>query len=82
MLTVKQSGLTIEEENGNVIFHGAEVLKGEKSEWGVSHGIMIEEFYRSLAENRPFIGDCHTGLNAVRIVNAIQHSRGKKIKIS
>ena len=30
VLTVKQSGLTIEEENGNVIFHGAEVLPRQR----------------------------------------------------
>lgn len=80
-LTIKQSGLTIEEEDGNVIHHSAEVITGEKSEWGISHGVMIEEFYASMAENRRFVGDCHTGLAAVKIVNAIQHSRGKKIRI-
>ena len=82
VLTIKQSGLTIETSDGQTIFHGAKVLTGEKSEWGISHGVMIEEFYRSLIENRPFIGDCHTGLAAVRIVNAIQHSHGKKIVIA
>lgn len=78
-MTVRQSGLTIVEENGNTIVHKAEVLTGEKSEWGVSHGLLINEFYSSLLDNRPFICDCHTGLDAVKIVNAIQHSRGKKI---
>ncbi len=81
VMTIRQSGLTIVEEDGNTIFHPAEVLTGEKSEWGVSHGLLINEFYRSLSENTPFIADCHTGLAAVSIVNAIQHSKGRTIKI-
>jgi len=80
-LTVRQSGLTIEEEDGNVIFHPAETLKGEKSEWGVSHGILIHEFHKSIIENTQFICDCHTALAATEIVNAIQHSKGKFIKL-
>ena len=81
VMTVRQSGLTIVEEDGNTIFHPAEVLTGEKSEWGVSHGLLINEFYRSLQNGTPFIADCHTGLAAVSIVNAIQHSKGRTIKI-
>ena len=80
-MTVRQSGLTIVEEDGNTIFHPAEVLTGEKSEWGVSHGLLINEFYRSVINKTPFIADCHTGLAAVSIVNAIQHSKGRVIKI-
>ena len=81
VMQVRQSGLTIVEEDGNTIFHPAEVLTGEKSEWGVSHGILINEFYKSLVNGTPFIADCHTGLAAVSIVNAIQHSKGRYIKI-
>lgn len=81
VLTVKQSGLTIEEKDGEIVFHKAETLKGEKSEWGISHGLLINEFYKSIIFNTPFIADCHTGLAAVEIVNAIQHSKGKFIKI-
>lgn len=81
VMTVRQSGLTIVEEDGNTIFHPAEVLTGEKSEWGVSHGLLINEFYKSVINKTPFIADCHTGLAAVSIVNAIQHSKGRVIKI-
>ena len=81
VMTVRQSGLTIVEDDGNTIFHPAEVLTGEKSEWGVSHGLLINEFYRSIVNKTPFIADCHTGLAAVSIVNAIQHSKGRVIKI-
>ena len=81
VMTVRQSGLTIVEGDGNTIFHPAEVLTGEKSEWGVSHGLLIDEFYRSLQDGTPFVADCHTGLAAVSMVNAIQHSKGKPIRI-
>jgi UDP-N-acetyl-2-amino-2-deoxyglucuronate dehydrogenase len=81
VMTVRQSGLTIVEEDGNTIFHEAKVLTGEKSEWGISHGLLIDEFYKSLRDGTPFIADCHTGLAAVSMVNAIQHSKGKFIKI-
>ena len=80
-LIVKQSGLTVEEEDGNVIFHGAETLKGEKSEWGVSHALLINSFYRHLIYGEPFVADCHTGLAAVRIVSAAQHSKGRFITV-
>ncbi len=81
-LEVKQSGLLIEEEDGKTIFHEAETLKGEKSEWGVSHGLLINEFYKSIIENKPFMADGKTGLHAVEIVQAIQHSKGKEIKLT
>lgn len=81
VMMVRQSGLTIVEDDGNTIFHPAEVLTGEKSEWGVSHGVLIDEFYKSIINKTPFVCDCHTGLAAVSIVNAIQHSKGKIIKI-
>ena len=81
VITVRQSGLTIVEEDGNTIFHPATVLTGEKSEWGVSHGLLIDRFYEALIDGTPFVGDCHTALAAVSIVNAIQHSKGRLIKV-
>ena len=81
VMTVRQSGLSVVEEDGNTIFHRAEVLTGEKSEWGVSHGLMIDAFYESLTNRTPYIGDCHSALAAVSMVNAIQHSKGKTIRI-
>lgn len=79
-LTIKQCGLTLEKD-GVVETFPCEVAKGEKSEWGLSHGLLIEEFYTSLQTNSPFICDAHTGLRAVQIVQAIQHSQGKFITI-
>lgn len=80
LLTVKQSGLTIV-CNGKEEIHACEVAQGEKSEWGLSHGLLIEAFYDSLSMGTPFICDARTGLHAVEIVNAIQHSKGKFIRI-
>lgn len=81
VLTVRQSGLTIVEEDGNTLFHPATVLTGEKSEWGISHGLLIDCFYESLLNGTSFVGDCHTALAAVSMVNAIQHSKGRSIRI-
>lgn len=81
-LNVNQGGLRIEEEGGNVIFHKAETLTGYKSEWGVSHGALINEYYRTLLSGEKFIADAETGLAAVRIVGAIQHSKGKIMRIA
>lgn len=80
-LEVKQSGLLIEEDGGESVFHPSQTISGYKSEWGISHGIMINEFYKSILNDTPYICDAHTGLAAVEIVNAIEHSNGKFIKI-
>ncbi len=80
-LTVKQSGLIIEKSDGTLEVHKAEVATGEKSEWGLSHGLLIKEFYHSLQENTPFICDAQTGLAAIEMVQAIQHSKGRMLKI-
>jgi len=57
------------------------VATGEKSEWGLSHGKLIDQFYESLTAQTPFICDGETGYPAVAIVNAIQHSKGKLVSI-
>jgi predicted dehydrogenase len=80
-LTVKQSGLLIERKEGGMEIHKAEVATGEKSEWGISHGLLIDEFYMSLRNNTFFICDAETGLASIEIVQAIQHSHGRMITI-
>ncbi len=80
-LTVKQSGLTIEHD-GLMEFHASEVATGEKSEWGLSHGLLIDEFYRTLSTGEPFVCDAHTGLAAIKLVQAIQHSKGRRIQLA
>lgn len=81
-LNVSQAGLEIKEKSGERIFHAAKTLTGEKSEWGISHGVLINEFYKSIINDTPFISDCHTAFAATKIVNAIQHSKGKFIKVA
>ena len=80
-LTVKQSGLVIEEEDGTERRFDCKVATGEKSEWGLSHGLLIDAFYRALEAGSPFIADAHTALAAVEMVQAIQHSKGRSIEI-
>ncbi|MDL2228842.1 Gfo/Idh/MocA family oxidoreductase [Treponema sp. OttesenSCG-928-L16] len=80
VLTVKQSGLLIETKTGNE-FHPAETATGEKSEWGLSHGKLIRGFYSALLSGTPFPVDGESALNSVKIINAMQHSRGKMIVI-
>lgn len=79
-LVVKQSGLLIQTSQGEE-WHPCETAQGEKSEWGLSHGKLIDSFHRSILDGTPFICDCRTGLAAVKIVNAIQHSHGKRMII-
>lgn len=78
-LTVEQAGLTIELPDGGKIVHASEVAHGEKSEWGLSHGRMIEAFYQSILEGRPAPVDAVAALEAVKLVNAIQYSKGREV---
>lgn len=78
-LTVEQAGLTIDTEDGGHVVHASEVAHGEKSEWGLSHGRMIEAFYRSILQGTPAPVDGRAALEAVKIVNAIQYSKGKEV---
>lgn len=80
-LLVQQRGLTITHEDGKREFFEAETLTGEKSEWGVSHSLLINEFYRSILEDKPFIADAKTALRTTDIVNAIHNSNGRFIKV-
>lgn len=80
-LKVQQRGLTIVHEDGKSEFFEAETISGEKSEWGVSHGVLIREFYRSILEKRDFIADAKTALRTTDIVNAIHNSNGRFIRV-
>ena len=78
VLTVKQSGLGIATAAGEE-FHPCETAVGEKSEWGLSHGKLIRAFYESIVSGTPFPVDGKSAIRAIRIINAMQHSRGKII---
>ncbi|MFA7118653.1 MAG: Gfo/Idh/MocA family oxidoreductase [Sphaerochaetaceae bacterium] len=79
-LLVSQKGLTITTTEGSS-FIPSEVATGEKSEWGLSHGRLIEAFYTAVATNKPFLVDGTAALEAVKIIQALQYSKGKTVKV-
>ena len=78
-LTIEQGSLTVAMPDGGTIVHTSAVAHGEKSEWGLSHGRMIEAFYRSVLDGTPVPVDAESALEAVKIVNAIQYSKGREV---
>jgi predicted dehydrogenase len=79
-LKIEQKGLEIQSE-GNREFFPFEVAAGEKSEWGLSHGRLIESFYTSVLEDKPVLVDVFSALESVKIISAIQHSKGKTVRL-
>lgn len=79
-LVITQHSLSIT-HNQETTVHAFDKASGYKSEWGLSHGVLIDEFYRSLKEDRPFMCDGSNGLAAIKIVQAIQHSNGRIMRI-
>lgn len=48
----------------------------DKSYWGNCHSIIIEDFYASIAEGRPFAVDGHEGIRALRVIDGIYKASG------
>jgi len=80
LMTVEQQGLTIVHD-GVTEVHNSEVATGEKSEWGLSHGRMIEAFYHSILDGTNPPVDGRAALEAVKIIAAIQYSKGKVVQL-
>lgn len=49
----------------------SQTAEGAKSYWGISHGLLIEDFYRHIRENRPFWLNAEEGSRALDIVHGI-----------
>lgn len=81
VVTVEQQGLTVDTSDGRHVFTPAETAHGEKSEWGLSHGRMIEAFYTAVREDKPVPVDGLAALEAVKIIAAIQYSKGKTVQL-
>ncbi len=79
-LTIEQKGLEVKTDSG-VQYFESEVATGEKSEWGLSHGRIIEAFYDAVRDKRPVPVDGRAALEAVKIIEAIQHSKGKTVPV-
>ena len=77
-LKIEQKGLEIVRD-GKQEFFPSEVATGEKSEWGLSHGRLIESFYSSVIEDKPVFVDAVSAMESVKMISAIQHSKGKTI---
>ncbi|GGO09680.1 Gfo/Idh/MocA family protein [Saccharibacillus kuerlensis] len=60
-------------ENGEEteICRPSQIAEGVKSYWGVSHGLLIRDFYHHVRENRPFWLDAEEGSRALQIVYGI-----------
>ncbi|HZK28175.1 MAG TPA: Gfo/Idh/MocA family oxidoreductase [Thermoclostridium sp.] len=68
-------------ENEKINDIKCDVIKGEKSEWGVSHGRLIQDFYDCIRNQKPFFIDGQSAINAILIVDAIKRSNGMPIDI-
>lgn len=68
-------------ENEKINDVQCDVIEGEKSEWGVSHGRLIQHFYDCIRDQKPFFIDGQSAINAILIVDAIKRSNGKPIEI-
>jgi UDP-N-acetyl-2-amino-2-deoxyglucuronate dehydrogenase len=47
------------------------VGSGEKAYWGVSHGLLIDDFYRQVRAGQPFWIDAREALKTLRIITAV-----------
>ncbi|MCF0262080.1 MAG: Gfo/Idh/MocA family oxidoreductase, partial [Sphaerochaetaceae bacterium] len=81
-MLLDQTRVFIKTSDGQEKDQRFEAAQGYKSEWGLSHGKLIGLFYDSLETGKPFICDAKTGVQTIRIVNALQHSNGHEITIA
>ncbi|AEV29588.1 putative dehydrogenase [Sphaerochaeta pleomorpha str. Grapes] len=79
-MKVEQKGLEIVSD-GRQEFFPSEVATGEKSEWGLSHGRLIESFYSSVLEDKPVCVDAVSARESVKIISAIKLSKGKLLQL-
>lgn len=67
--------LTIRYNDGKTeCFTDDNPLTGEKSYWGYSHKLLIQDFYDCIHTGRKFTLDGHEGIKALKIVKAIYKS--------
>ena len=78
-IKVEQKGLSIDADTGEHQFIPSEVATGEKSEWGLSHGRMIEAFYDSVINGTKEPVTAQEALEAVKIIAAIQYAKGHSV---
>ena len=64
-LTVKYLDGTVE------VTAESQVGSGEKAYWGLSHGLLIDDFYRQVRAGQPFWIDAVEAMKTLRIVTAV-----------
>ena len=63
--------LTVAHEDGRVeTFHPATVASGERSYWGASHGLLIDDFHRHVRAGKRFWIDAPAALESLRVIQA------------
>ena len=69
------SELTVKYNNGGQeIYYETNPVTGEKSYWGDSHRLLIQDFYSSILNSRDFPVDGEQGITALKMVKAIYKS--------
>lgn len=66
--------LTVFRQTGHKEIITFEAADGEKSYWGKSHKLLIDDFYQSVLHQAPFAVSGEEGLNAVKIVDFLYRS--------
>lgn len=67
-LTIQRAGQPDE------VFDPNEHAKGEKNYWGLGHKKLIDDFYRSIIEGRPFAVGPEEGIVSSRVLEAVYRS--------
>lgn len=64
--------LTVRHDDGRVqTVRPAAVAAGERSYWGISHGLLIEDFHRHVRAGKPFWIDAPAALQTLRTIAAV-----------
>jgi predicted dehydrogenase len=67
-----ETDLTVTHDDGRAeTFSPATVAAGERAYWGVSHGLLIDDFYRHVRAGKPFWIDAPAALETLRIIHAV-----------
>ncbi len=64
--------LTVRHDDGSVeVFRQAPPPAGRKAYWGVSHGLLIDDFHRHVRAGRRFWIDAPAALETLRAIQAV-----------
>jgi predicted dehydrogenase len=75
-LTLRDS-LTVRRSDGRVEVVEQQLATGERAYWGVSHEVLVDDFYASLDAGKPFWLDAREGTRALEVVQEIYRQSGR-----